>query len=87
VRKATAAHVNLDLGVWVFKEHKTAQRTGRPRVIYLTPAMVELTRRLMEKHPEGPLFRGPRSERGFTQTPPPGRTNGNDRTRKDCRGS
>ena len=63
----TAAHVNLDLGVWVFKEHKTAKRTGKPRVIYLTPAMVELTRRLMEKYPEGPLFRGPRSKRGFTR--------------------
>ena len=29
--------------------------------------MVELTRRLMEKNPEGPLFRGPRSKRGFTR--------------------
>jgi integrase len=67
VRKVTAAHVNLDLGVWVFKEHKTVKRTGRPRIIYLTPAMVELTRRLMEKYPEGPLFRGPRSKRGFTR--------------------
>ena len=67
VRKVTATHVNLDLGVWVFKEHKTAKRTGRPRVIYLTPAMVELTRRLMEKYPEGTLFRGPRSKRGFTR--------------------
>jgi integrase len=65
VRRVTAAHVNLDLGVWAFKEHKTAKRTGRPRVIYLTPAMVELTRRLVEKYPEGPLFRGPRSKRGF----------------------
>jgi site-specific recombinase XerD len=36
-------------------------------VIYLTPAMVELTRRLMEKYPEGPLFRGPRSKQGFTR--------------------
>ncbi len=67
VRKVTAAHVNLDLGVWIFREHKTAKRTGRPRVIYLTPAMVELTRRLMEEYPEGPLFRGPRSKRGFTR--------------------
>jgi integrase len=67
VRKVTAAHVNLDLGIWIFKEHKTAKRTGRPRVIYLTPAMVELTRMLMEKYPEGPLFRGPRSKRGFTR--------------------
>jgi integrase len=67
VRKVTAAHVNLDLGVWVFKEHKTAKRTGKPRVIYLTPVMVELTRKLVAKYPEGPLFRGPRSKRGFTR--------------------
>src|SRR5262249_21782967 len=60
-------HANLALGVWVFREHKTARRTGKPRVIYLTPAMVELTRKLAAKYPEGPLFRGPRSKRGFTR--------------------
>jgi integrase len=67
VRRVTAAPVNLDLGVWVFREHKTAQRTGKPRVIYLTPAMVELTRRLVAEHSEGPLFRGPRSHWGFSR--------------------
>ena len=66
VRKVTAAQVNLDLGVWVFDEHKTAKKTGRPRVIYLTPAMVDLCRRLVQQYPEGPLFRGPRSKRGYT---------------------
>jgi len=68
VRKVTAAHVNLELGVWVFKDHKTAKRTGKPRIIYLNEAMVELTRKLVEKYPEGPLFRGPRSKRGFTRS-------------------
>jgi integrase len=67
VRRVTAAHANLELGIWVFKEHKTAKRTGKPRVVYLTPAMVELTRALVEKYPEGPLFRGPRSKRGLTR--------------------
>jgi integrase len=67
VRKVTAAHVNLELGVWVFKEHKTAKRTGKARIIYLTPAMVELTRKLVAMYPEGPLFRGPRSKRGLTR--------------------
>ena len=67
VRKVTAANVNLELGVWTFTEHKTAKRTGRPRVIYLTPAMVDLSRELMERFPEGPLFRGPRSKRGNTR--------------------
>lgn len=67
VRKVTAANVNLELGIWTFTEHKTARRTGRARVIYLTPAMVELTRRLVALYPEGSLFRGPRSKRGFTR--------------------
>ena len=52
----TAANVNLDLGVWTFTQHKTAKRTGKPRVIYLTPAMVDLSRRLMAERPTGPLF-------------------------------
>jgi integrase len=50
----------------VLSEHKTAGKTGRPRVVYLTPATVELSRRLAAEHPEGPLFRGPRSRRGFS---------------------
>jgi integrase len=57
VGMVTAEHVNLELGVWVLDEHKTEHATQEPRVIILTPAMVELSRRLMEKHPEGPLFR------------------------------
>ena len=35
---------------------------------YLTPAVVELSRKLVGMYPEGPLFRGPRSKRGFTAT-------------------
>src|SRR5262249_32326073 len=67
VRHVTPAHVPRGLGVGLFREHKTAKPRGRPGVVYLTPAMVALTRRLIEKHPEGPLFRGPRSKRGFTR--------------------
>jgi len=67
VRRVTANNVNLELGIWVFFDHKTMKKTGKPRVIYLTPAMVDLSRQLMEKYPEGPLFRGPRSKRGFTR--------------------
>jgi integrase len=57
IRQVTAAQVNLDHGVWVLTKHKTVKKTKRPRVIYLTPRMVELTRRLMARHPDGPLFR------------------------------
>jgi integrase len=62
-----AANVHLNLGVWVFEKHKTARKTGKPRVVYLTPAMVELSRRLVTKYPEGPLFRGPRGGKPFTR--------------------
>ena len=66
VAAVTAEHVNLDLGVWVFVKHKTAKKTKKTRVVYLTPAMLELSRTLVAKHPEGPLFRGPRDKTAFT---------------------
>jgi integrase len=67
VRRVTAQNVNLELGIWVFYDHKTIEKTGRSRIVYLTPAMVELSKKLVVKYPEGPLFRGPRSKRGFTR--------------------
>jgi integrase len=60
VRKVTAAQFREDIGAWVLPEHKTRKKTGRSRVIYLTPAMIELTRGLAAKWPQGPLFRGPK---------------------------
>jgi integrase/recombinase XerD len=56
VAGVTAAQVNLDLGVWVLAQHKTAKKTGKPRVIYLSPEMLDLTKQQMAKHPTGPLF-------------------------------
>ncbi len=67
VRKVTAANVNLELGVWSFAEHKTVKRVGRPRVVFLTPAMVELSSKLMAAYPDGPLFRGPRGKKPFSR--------------------
>ena len=58
----TAAEVHLDAAVWVLPEHKTKKKIGKPRVVYLTPAMVELTRKLAKRHPEGPLFRNSRGK-------------------------
>jgi integrase len=58
----TAADVNLELGVWTLTKHKTMKKTGRPRVVYLTPTMVELTRRLKDTYPDGPLFRNHRGK-------------------------
>jgi integrase len=60
VAMVAAGHVDLRTGVWVLDEHKTEHATGEPRVVILTPAMVQLTRRLMARHPTGPLFRDSR---------------------------
>jgi integrase len=57
VLTVTAADFDAAAGVWILKEHKTAHKTGRPRVIFLTPQVVELCKRLAEKYPTGPLFR------------------------------
>ncbi len=56
VARVTAEEVDWEHGLWVFTEHKTKKKTGRPRVIYLTPTMVELSKKLMEENPTGPLF-------------------------------
>ena len=68
VRRVAAANVDLKLGVWIFWDHKTLQKTGKPRIVFLSPALQELTRKLVETYPEGPLFRGPRSKRASPAT-------------------
>ncbi len=60
IRKVTAANVHFEAAVWLFRHHKTSKKTGRPRVVYLTPAMLDLTRKLVERNPQGPLFRNSR---------------------------
>lgn len=57
VSMVTARQVHLPDGLWLLDGHKTEHHTGAPRVVLLTPEMTELTRRLVERHPEGPLFR------------------------------
>jgi integrase len=58
VAKLTPEDVNLELGVWVLKRHKTRKKTSRPRVVYLTPVLLALTKRLLEStRPGQVLFR------------------------------
>lgn len=57
VLTVTAAEFYPDQGVWVVAKHKTAHRTGRPRVIHLTPRVIETCRTLAAKHPTGLLYR------------------------------
>ena len=54
VRKVEACHV--DDGRWVFERKKSKGKRKR-RVVYLTPAALEITERLVRQHPTGPLFR------------------------------
>jgi integrase len=60
VARVTVADVDLGRGLWVFKTHKTAKKTGTPRLIPLCPEAIDLTRELMAEHPDGPLFRNSR---------------------------
>lgn len=60
IAKVTAAHVDLRTGVWELSDHKTGTKTGDKRVIILTPAMLELTKKLMKQYPDGTLFRNQR---------------------------
>jgi integrase len=61
VASVTAADFNPDRGIWVLDRHKTDQ-DGQPRVIYLTPGLVDLCRDLAVKYPEGPLFRNQKGQ-------------------------
>lgn len=60
IAAVTAKDVDLGAGTWTLKRHKTVTKTNRPRVVFLTQDMVDLSRTLIEKHSEGPLFRNRR---------------------------
>jgi integrase len=53
----TADDFNAERGVWLLARHKTAHKTGKARIVYLTPELASLCEELARKHPEGPLFR------------------------------
>ncbi len=49
-------HVDLTGARWFFPASESKGRKI-PRVVYLTPTALEITKRLMEQDPTGPLFR------------------------------
>jgi integrase/recombinase XerC len=55
-------HINLENREVRFRigEDKTSGKTGKPRVIHLNDAAIEILRRLMIGSPSGPLFRNSR---------------------------
>ncbi|MBT4868311.1 MAG: tyrosine-type recombinase/integrase [Planctomycetaceae bacterium] len=62
--RVEARHVDLENKLWVFPigENKTGRKTQKPRIVFLTPTALEITRKLMKKHLNGPLFRNSRGE-------------------------
>lgn len=45
-----------EAGVWILEKHKTKRKTGRDRIIYLSPCLCTLSRILKSARPTGPLF-------------------------------
>ena len=46
--------------MWILSDHKTAAKTGRPRIIHLTDRVLEMCRDRAAAQPTGPLFRNSR---------------------------
>jgi integrase len=62
---------------WAGKQHKTARRTGKPRIVYLSGPTVATVERLVSLYPTGPLFR---TARGAYKGPNRGQRRGFDQT-------
>ncbi len=58
--RVEARHVDVTNQRWVFP--KSESKTGFLRVVYLTDKALAITKRLMLRHPSGPLFRNSRGE-------------------------
>jgi integrase len=61
VTAVEARHVDLGLGRWVFPIEESKGKKF-PRVVYLNDRALAITRRLLLKHPSGPLFRNTEGE-------------------------
>ena len=60
IREVTAKNVSADGTQWVFKSHKTKNKTGKPLIVYLSGCLQTVTRLLVKMHPTGALFRNSR---------------------------
>jgi integrase len=56
VARLTAHAIDWDAATATIREHKTADRTARPRVVWLSGPAVALLRPLAARHPVGPLL-------------------------------
>jgi integrase len=64
--RLTAADLDLPNGVARLADHKTAGKTRRPRLIFLTPEAAAVLGQLAEAHPDGPVLRN-RNGVGWTK--------------------
>lgn len=60
VSRARVEYVSRDGTRWAIPDHKTKRYTSKPRVVYLSPCLMTITRMLSEGRTEGPLMRGRR---------------------------
>ena len=61
VARLTAQDVDFGSGVAILTEHKTAHKTGKPRIIVFNMEAMNILKAQAEAHPEGALLR---TERG-----------------------
>jgi integrase len=61
--RLTAADMDLKAGVALLSDHKTADVTGKPRLIVLTPTAKALLAAQAERYPAGELLRNARGSR------------------------
>ena len=57
IAKFSAENLDLDKSVAILWQHKTFKKTGKPRIIYLTPKVIAICKFWLEKYPTGLLFR------------------------------
>jgi integrase len=53
----TSADIDFKRSVVILWRHKSGKKTGKPRVIFLTPTTKAICKRLVGQHPSGPIFR------------------------------
>ena len=60
LRNLTVKDCDVRRGIWVLHDHKTSKKTKEPRVVWLSPEMIELSKELLAKYRTGYLFRNAR---------------------------
>ena len=59
IRTVEPRHIDVANKLWIFPpdDHKTGSKTGRARIVYLTPKAWAVTRRLLARNSSGPICR------------------------------